>query len=98
MGNRFSIPRIGATLVDSSLVEFISLRHMPFPARLISLTTAVPPFVLRQEAVRAEAQILFRERGDRIARMLPIYDNAGVETRYSCVPLEIGRASCRERV
>jgi len=74
-------------------VEFISLRHMPFPARLISLTTAVPPFVLRQEAVRAEAQILFRERGDRIARMLPIYDNAGVETRYSCVPLDWYRST-----
>ena len=66
---------------------------MPFPARLISLTTAVPPFVLRQEAVRAEAQILFRERGDRIARMLPIYDNAGVETRYSCMPLDWYRST-----
>ncbi len=66
---------------------------MPFPARLVSLATAVPPFVLRQEAVRAEAQILFRERGDRIARMLPIYDNAGVETRYSCVPIEWYRST-----
>ncbi len=66
---------------------------MPIPARLISLAIAVPPFVLRQEAVRAEAQILFRERGDRIARMLPIYDNAGVETRYSCVPLDWYRST-----
>ncbi len=66
---------------------------MPFPARLVSLATAVPPFLLRQEEVRAEAQILFRERGDRIARMLPIYDNAGVETRYSCVPIDWYRAT-----
>ncbi len=66
---------------------------MPFPARLVSLATAVPPFVLRQEDVRAEAEILFRERGDQIARMLPVYDNAGVETRYSCVPLEWYRST-----
>jgi alkylresorcinol/alkylpyrone synthase len=66
---------------------------MPFPARLVSLATAVPPFVLRQEEVRAEARVLFRERGERIARMLPVYDNAGVETRYSCVPLEWYRST-----
>ena len=66
---------------------------MPFPARLVSLATAVPPFVLRQEEVRAEAQVLFRERGDRISRMLPVYDNAGVETRYSCVPLDWYRST-----
>ncbi len=66
---------------------------MPFPARLVSLATAVPPFVLHQEEVRAEAQILFRERGDLIARMLPVYDNAGVETRYSCVPLDWYRST-----
>jgi alkylresorcinol/alkylpyrone synthase len=66
---------------------------MPFPARLVSLATAVPPFVFRQEEVRAEAQILFRERGDQIARMLLVYDNAGVETRHSCVPLDWYRSS-----
>jgi alkylresorcinol/alkylpyrone synthase len=66
---------------------------MPFPARLVSLATAVPPFVLRQEEVRAEAQILFRERSDLITRMLPIFDNAGVETRYSCVPIDWYRST-----
>ncbi len=66
---------------------------MPFPARLVSLATAVSPFVLRQDEVRAEAQILFRERGDQIARMLPVYDNAGVKTRYSCVPLDWYRST-----
>ncbi len=66
---------------------------MPFPARLVSLATAVPPFVFRQEEVRAEAQILFRERGGQIARMLPVYDNAGVESRYSCVPLDWYRST-----
>ncbi len=61
---------------------------MPSPPRLLSLATAVPPFVLRQDEVMAQARLLFQERGDEIERMLPIYDNAGIETRYSCVPLE----------
>ena len=61
---------------------------MPSPVRLISLATAVPPFVLRQEEVMAEAPALFRDRGEELARLLPVYDNAGIETRYSCVPLD----------
>ncbi len=61
---------------------------MPSPARLISLATAVPPFVLRQDEVMAQARLLFQARGEEIERLLPVYDNAGIETRYSCVPLE----------
>ena len=61
---------------------------MPSPARLISLTTAVPPFVLRQDEVMAQARLLFKARGQEIERLLPVYHNAGIETRYSCVPLE----------
>ncbi len=61
---------------------------MPSPARLLSLATAVPPFVLRQDQVMAQARLLFQARGEEIERLLPVYDNAGIETRYSCVPLE----------
>jgi alkylresorcinol/alkylpyrone synthase len=61
---------------------------MPSPVRLISLATAVPPFVLRQEQVMAQARELFRDRSDEIVRLMPVYDNAGIRTRYSCVPLE----------
>ncbi|MCH8809603.1 MAG: type III polyketide synthase, partial [Proteobacteria bacterium] len=61
---------------------------MPSPARLISLTTAVPPFVLRQDEVMAQARLLFKARGQEIERLLPVYHNAGIETRYSCMPLE----------
>ncbi len=65
---------------------------MPNPARLISLATAVPPFVLRQDEVMAQARLLFQARGEEIERLLPVYDNAGIETRYSCVPLDWYRA------
>lgn len=61
---------------------------MPSPARLLSIATAVPPFALRQHEVIEEARSLFRERGAEIDRLLPVYDNAGIETRYSCVPLD----------
>ncbi len=61
---------------------------MPSPARLLSLATAVPPFTLRQDEVMAQARRLFQARGEEIERLLPVYDNAGIETRYSCVPLE----------
>jgi len=56
-------------------------------ARLVSLATAVPAHVLRQTEVMHWARGLFRTDGE-IERLLPAYANAGIETRYSCVPLE----------
>ena len=72
---------------------------MPSPARILSLATAVPPFVLRQDEVMAQARSLFGGRGGEIERLLPVYDNAGIETRYSCVPMAWYHAPCgwRER-
>jgi alkylresorcinol/alkylpyrone synthase len=61
---------------------------MPGPARLLSLATAVPPFTLRQREVVERARALFHHQGAEIDRMLPVYDNAGIETRYSCVPID----------
>ncbi len=56
--------------------------------RLLSLATAVPPYRIRQNEVLARARALFSEYPDEIGRMLPVYENAGIETRHSCVPLE----------
>ncbi len=39
---------------------------MPSPAHLISLATAVPPFVLRQDQVMAQARRLFQDHGKEI--------------------------------
>ena len=47
---------------------------MPSPVRLISLATAVPPFVLGQEEVMAEASALFRGRSEEIAPTLAMYE------------------------
>lgn len=52
------------------------------------MTTAVPPIALRQEDVIARAAILFDRRTGELDRLLPAFRNTGIETRYSCVPLE----------
>ena len=58
------------------------------PPRLLGLSTAVPDHVLAQDDVKAWARRLFNGRNADIERLLPAFDNAGIETRYSCVPLE----------
>ncbi len=56
--------------------------------RLNGLSTAVPPHVLRQADIVDAARQLFASRSAEFRRLEPIYANAGIETRYSCVPLE----------
>jgi alkylresorcinol/alkylpyrone synthase len=61
---------------------------MPPVPRLLGLATAVPPFRLRQSDVMAEADRLFDRRTSEIERMLGVFANAGIESRYACVPLD----------
>jgi alkylresorcinol/alkylpyrone synthase len=62
---------------------------LPAPAvRLTGLATALPPHVLRQEDVARCVKHLFGGRRLDIERLLPAFDNAGIRTRHSCVPLE----------
>jgi alkylresorcinol/alkylpyrone synthase len=56
-------------------------------SRLLALKSAVPPFALEQRDVARRAGHLFRERKD-IARLLPVFENTGIERRYSCVPID----------
>lgn len=56
------------------------------PPRLLALKTAVPSHVLHQEDVARRAEHLFASRGD-IARLMPVFANTGIATRYSCVPI-----------
>jgi alkylresorcinol/alkylpyrone synthase len=55
--------------------------------RLLALKTAVPPFVLEQDAVAKIAEAVFGGHTD-IQRMLPVFANTGIARRYSCVPPE----------
>jgi len=55
--------------------------------RLCGLATAVPAFKLHQKDIMGRAAWLLPGVGTTtLSRMLPIYENAGIETRYSCVP------------
>jgi len=69
-------------------------------ARLVAVATAQPRHRLAQADVRAWASRVFAGRGVDFERLLPAYDNAGIDTRASCVPLEwYGRhAGWKERM
>lgn len=58
------------------------------PVYLHATSTAVPPHVLHQDDVLSRSKALFNGRGEAFERLLPIYQNAGIDTRYSCVPIE----------
>ncbi|MBV8535160.1 MAG: type III polyketide synthase [Alphaproteobacteria bacterium] len=80
---------------DSALLPELTAsprpRHgTPGAARpaLLSLATAVPPIVLHQADVIARAATLFDGRKSDIERLMPVFANAGIATRYSCVPLD----------
>ena len=55
---------------------------------LLSIATAVPPHRIAQEEAEAFGRIVFAGRGDEIERLLPVYGNAGIATRYSTKPIE----------
>jgi alkylresorcinol/alkylpyrone synthase len=55
--------------------------------RLLALKSAVPPYVLNQPEVSVRAAALFQSRRD-MARLLPVFENTGIERRYSCVPID----------
>jgi alkylresorcinol/alkylpyrone synthase len=61
---------------------------MPDHPCLTALTTAVPPYPLDQADVRARARQLFDRPAVELDRLMPIYDNAGIARRYSCVPID----------
>lgn len=58
------------------------------PVRISAVATAVPEFVLRQSDVVAQAGHIFAPNVPDFDRFGSIYANAGVATRYSCVPIE----------
>lgn len=61
---------------------------MPPQPRLLALATAVPEHVLHQPEIQRRLGSLFRERAEEAARYLPVFDNAGIDRRYSCMPLD----------
>ncbi len=62
---------------------------LPAPdPEILGLATAVPDQVLDQASVAEVGRALFSDRTSDFGRLLPVYDNAGIEKRHSCMPLE----------
>src|SRR5271166_4926859 len=55
--------------------------------RLLSVATKVPPYPLDQDDVVERVKLLFGRSPD-LDRLIPVFLNTGIRTRYSCVPLE----------
>lgn len=55
---------------------------------LLGLSTAVPGHCLRQTETRDLAERLFGDSFPDLDRLLPVFGNAGIDQRFSCVPIE----------
>jgi alkylresorcinol/alkylpyrone synthase len=55
---------------------------------LLSISTAVPRYRIAQAEAEAFGKIVFAGRGADFERLLPVYANAGIATRYSTMPID----------
>jgi alkylresorcinol/alkylpyrone synthase len=60
---------------------------MAYLPRLRAIATAVPPYSLDQEDVARRARAVYSHEAV-VQRLMPVFQNSGIERRYSCVPIE----------
>lgn len=58
-----------------------------FLPRLGAVATAVPPYELDQKDVARRVRAVFSQEAV-VERLLPVFENSGIERRFSCVPIE----------
>ena len=58
------------------------------PPTMLSIATALPRYLMDQGEVAALAPRLFDRRQSEIERLMPVFHNAGIARRYSCVPMD----------
>jgi len=61
---------------------------MQHPAKIMSLTTAVPEYRVETDMVRREFAKTFGRAGSLFEYLLPIFSNSGIKHRYSVCPVE----------
>jgi len=54
---------------------------------LVSIATAVPPYVLEQADIAERVRAQFSRSGV-VQRLMPVFSTTGIRRRYSCVPIE----------
>jgi alkylresorcinol/alkylpyrone synthase len=57
-------------------------------AQILSLATAVPPYIFETRAIAEQAAKTFSSMGNALSRLLPIYMHSEIETRHSVCPME----------
>ncbi|MEO1224352.1 MAG: type III polyketide synthase [Pseudomonadota bacterium] len=57
-------------------------------ARLLALTTATPPHRVKQSEAKAVARELYGRQRPDIDRYLPVFDNAGIDSRALAMPID----------
>ena len=57
-------------------------------ARIVSLGTALPPYLVKQEDVRSLVYALFSKDYRGLERLMPVFENTQIQTRYFSQPLE----------
>jgi alkylresorcinol/alkylpyrone synthase len=58
------------------------------PASLLSIATAVPPYIIAQDDAVATARILFSARYADFERLSPVFSSAGIRKRHIVKPVE----------
>lgn len=56
--------------------------------RIAAVATALPPHQIKQAEARAFAASHFRSQRRDVERLLSVFENSGIETRYLCVPTD----------
>ncbi|WP_027414725.1 type III polyketide synthase [Aneurinibacillus terranovensis] len=56
--------------------------------RITAVGTCVPPHILPQDSIKDFARHLFADSFQDIERLLPVFQNGQVETRYFCMPID----------
>ena len=56
--------------------------------KIISVGKAVPPHEINQTTVKSAAKTYFGDHIPNIDRIMPVFTNAGIDTRYLCIPLD----------
>ena len=55
---------------------------------LLSLATALPPYIVNQNEAKAKARELFGGRKDLFDRLATVFDNAGIDQRHTVAPID----------
>ena len=57
-------------------------------SQLLAIATVVPPYKFDQDEARTFAGRMFGSRLSEVDRLLPVFDSAGIRSRYFSVPIE----------